>query len=238
MVSRLGATPLRMDLTDAASIAAAVEALRAETGPGGPSAVVHNSAIAIPGAVMDVPTEALRAIFEVNLFGLHELNRHLLPGLCAVPGGGRLVLMSSILGRLSLRFRGAYQMTKYAVEAYADTLRVEHRPSELKVSLIEPGPVTSNMRATAMKLFERNIDVAGSRFKEEYQDILHALSSEGEEDRNAVTPAEAAAVIRRCLEAPRPKARYVITRQARLGLLAKALLPTPWLDELFRDRRY
>ena len=112
---------------------------------------------ACPGAVEDLPTDALRDIFEANFFGWHELSRQVIPVMRA-QGHGRIVQNSSILGFTPLPWRGAYVSTKYALEGLTDTLRIEMRGTGVEVSLIEPGPVTSLIRQNAIPHFERWID--------------------------------------------------------------------------------
>src|SRR5690606_37310054 len=108
-------------------------------------AVFHNGGFAQPGAIEDLPVEALRAQFEANVFGWHALTRLAIP-VMRRQGHGRIVFCSSVLGFMPGRFRGAYVASKHAIEGYADTLRIELEGSGIAVSLIEPGPIASRFR--------------------------------------------------------------------------------------------
>jgi len=145
----------RIDYVDATSIETGLAEVLAATG-GTLDALFNNGAHGLPGAVEDLPTEALREIFEVNFFGWHELTRRVIPVMRA-QGNGRIVQCSSVLGLIAFPWRGAYVATKFALEGLTDTLRLELHDTEIKVVLIEPGPVTSRLRENAIPLFERFI---------------------------------------------------------------------------------
>src|SRR5690606_11331419 len=134
----------RLDLDDPESIASALADVLAATG-GTLDALYSNAAFACPGAVEDIPREAMRAIFETNLFGALDLTNRVIPVMRA-QGHGRIVWCSSVLGLVTQRWRGAYVATKFAMEGLADTLRLEMLGTGIHVSLIEPGPITSRIR--------------------------------------------------------------------------------------------
>jgi NAD(P)-dependent dehydrogenase (short-subunit alcohol dehydrogenase family) len=136
-----GFEAVRLDYTDAGSIAAALDAVLAKTG-GKLDALFNNGGYAQAGALEDLSTDLVRAQFEVNFFGWHELTRRVIP-VMRRQGFGRIVFCSSVLGYMSVRYRGAYSASKYAVEAMADTLRLELHGSGIRVVLIEPGPIAS-----------------------------------------------------------------------------------------------
>ena len=128
--------------------------------------VFLNGAYALPGALEDVSRHALRDILEANLLGPHDLTRRLMPALRA-RGEGRIVACSSVFGRLSLRYRGPYNISKFALEAWADALRREIEGAEspmpgIRVSLILPGPIRTPFRAKSAPRFEAEIDPAAS----------------------------------------------------------------------------
>ena len=127
---------------------------------------LFNGVYGQPGALEDLPTEALREQFETNLFGWHHLIRQILPH----AGGrrGRIVQNSSVLGLVAMKYRGAYNASKFALEGYTDTLRLELAGSGVHVSLIEPGPIDTRFRANAREAFLRHIDPSASR----HQDAL------------------------------------------------------------------
>jgi NAD(P)-dependent dehydrogenase (short-subunit alcohol dehydrogenase family) len=160
----------RIDYEDAESIVTGLAEVLEATG-GTLDALFHNGAYAIPGAVEDLPTGALRQIFEANLFGWHELTRHVIPVMRA-QGGGRIVMNSSVLGFIGLKWRGAYVATKHALEGLTDVLRLEMADTPVKVILIEPGPMTSRIRANSIPHFERWIDWEASPRAEQYRATL------------------------------------------------------------------
>ena len=127
-------------------------------------------------------------------------------------------------------FRGAYNASKYAIEGFADTLRLELRDTDIKVSLIEPGPIESKFRANSLIALKENIDMESSVHRDLYKKNVARLEKEG----SAVPftlPAEA--VLKKviyALESPRPKARYYVTFPTYLFATLKRLLPTKWLD--------
>ena len=145
-----------LDLTDTASIHAALAQTLDRTG-GRLDALFNNGAFALPGAVEDLPTEGLRALFETNLFGWHELTRAVLP-LMRAQGHGRIVQNSSVLGLAALKWRGAYVASKFALEGLSDVMRLELAGTGIHVALIEPGPITSRIRENSIPHFERWID--------------------------------------------------------------------------------
>ena len=118
-----GLESFRLDYTDEASIGAAVDEVLERTG-GTLDAVFNNGAYGCPGAVEDLPTGALREIFETNLFGYHELTRRIVP-VMRKQGHGRIVNCSSVLGLVPMRWRGAYVATKFAMEGLTETFRIE-----------------------------------------------------------------------------------------------------------------
>ncbi|MDQ3582602.1 MAG: SDR family NAD(P)-dependent oxidoreductase, partial [Pseudomonadota bacterium] len=136
-LSAEGFTAVQLDLANSASIRAAVETTLAHTG-GRIYGLFNNGGFGQLGALEDITREALRAQFEVNVFGAHELTRLILPVMRA-QGQGRIIQNSSLLGLVALKYRGAYSASKFALEALSDTLRQELRGTGIRVVLIEPG---------------------------------------------------------------------------------------------------
>jgi NAD(P)-dependent dehydrogenase (short-subunit alcohol dehydrogenase family) len=219
-----------LDYADESSIAAAVADVAARTG-GRLDALFNNGAFACPGLVEDLPREALRAIFEVNLFGYHDLTRRVLP-LMRANGGGRIVNCSSVLGLVAATWRGAYVATKFAMEGLSDVLRIEMRGSGIHVILLEPGPIGTKIRVNAIPHFERWIDWQASARKADYERLRHRLYESRGPDRFELPATAVTAVLVRALEAPRPKARYGVTVPTRVMGALKRLLPTAALDWL------
>ena len=225
---------VRLDYEDGSSIETGFREVLELTG-GRLDALFNNGAYAIPGRVEDLPTDALRQIFEANLFGWHELIRHALPVMRA-QGHGRIVQNSSVLGLIALKYRGAYNATKFALEGLSDTLRIEIESADIHVSTIEPGPIATKFRQNAKPQFERWIDRKNSPNRKFYERKMIPRLNTGEGDTQPFElPAEAVArKLVHALESRRPKPRYYVTTPTyALGVL-KRLLSTRLLDKVAR----
>ena len=218
-----------LDYADEASIAAAVAEVQARGGR--LDALFNNGACGCPGLVEDLPRGALREIFEVNLFGTHDLTRRVIPMMRA-QGHGRIINCSSVLGLVAAQWRGAYVATKFAMEGLTDVLRIEMRGTGIKVILIEPGPVTSRIRQNAVPHFERWIDWQGSARAADYAALRHRLYESREPDRFELPASAVTAALVRALENPRPKAHYYVTLPTHLMGMARRILPVRMLDWL------
>lgn len=228
----MGLESFVLDYADEASIAAAVDEVKTRTG-GTLDALFNNGAHGCPGAVEDLPTAALRAIFEVNLFGYHTLARLVIPMMRA-QGAGRIVNCSSVLGLVPMKWRGAYVATKYAMEGLTDVLRLEMEGTGIKVILIEPGPITSSIRKNSIPHFERWIDWKNSSRAAEYQSLLARLYEARGPDRFELPASAVTAKLVHAAESSRPKARYFVTKATYIMNLARRILPTSGLDWMIR----
>ena len=224
-----------IDYEDPASIAAGLDEVLAATG-GRLDALFNNGAYAIPGAVEDVPTDALRAIFEANLFGWHDLTRRAI-AVMRTQGHGRIVQCSSVLGFVPMPWRGAYVATKYALEGLTDVLRMEMRDTPLHVVLIEPGPITTDFRRNARAQFERWIDWQASPRAPQYRDrLLARLYADTGPDAFELPPAAVTRRLIHALESPRPRRRYFVTLPTTAMAVLMRLLPFAALDRLLTRR--
>ena len=194
-------------------------------------AVFNNGAFASPGLVEDLPTDALRAIFEANFFGWHELTRKVIP-IMRKQCHGRIVQCSSILGFITLPWRGAYNSTKFALEGLSDTLRIEMRGTGIKVILIEPGPITSKIRQNSIPHFERWIDHETSSRSSEYQNLIYRLHKDTEPDKFELPASAVTKKLIHALESPKPRPRYYVTTPTYMFGILKRMLPTRILDWL------
>lgn len=225
-----GFEALKLDYEDADTIKAAADMVLERTG-GALDALYNNGAYAVPGALEDIPTPALRALFEANFFGWHDLTRQIVPAMRARKSG-RIVQCSSVLGLVAMKYRGAYTASKFALEGYSDTLRQELTGTGVHVSLIEPGPIGTRFTENALANFDRWIGPEGllaSNHRTTYEKRRVRMES-GEPGPFKLPPE---AVVRRlvhAVEARRPKARYHVTVPTRLMSVARRLLPTPALD--------
>jgi NAD(P)-dependent dehydrogenase (short-subunit alcohol dehydrogenase family) len=212
-----------MDYTQVETIHALVSDVLERTG-GTLDALYNNGAYGQPGAVEDLTTDVLRAQFETNVFGWHELTRAIIP-VMRRQGHGRIVQCSSILGLVPYRWRGAYTASKFALEGLTITMAMELKGSGIKVSLIEPGPIRSNFTANALRHVERNIDLVNSVHRVEYQKQLARLRGESAGVKGKLGPEAVYEVLKHALTSPRPKPHYVVTTPAKRGVLLKRLLP-------------
>ena len=223
----------RIDYADEASIENGLTALLEAT-EGRLDALFNNGAYACPGAVEDLPTDALREIFEANLFGWHALTRLVIPVMRA-QGHGRIVQCSSVLGFVSLPWRGAYVSTKFALEGLSDTLRIEMHGTGVEVILIEPGPITSRIRQNSIPHFERWIDWQASPRAQQYKTTLRKrLYRDSAPDRFELPASAVTKKLIHALEAQRPRPRYYVTTPTYLMGTLRRLLPTRMLDRVLR----
>ena len=220
-----------LDQSDTASMTAAVEETLSRTG-GTLDALFNNAAFGFPAAVEDVPTDALRSIFETNLFGYHELTRQVIP-IMRAQGHGRILNCSSVLGFAALKMRGAYNSTKFAMEGLTDTLRIEMRGTGINVVLIQPGPITSKLRQNSIPHFEKWINWQASARKQEYEDkVLKRLYEDRGADRFELPASAVSDKVWQALTDENPKARYKITTPTYLMAVLKRILPTRMTDWL------
>lgn len=229
MLRRARMRPIKMDLFSSESIHRAVDLMLEET-EGALGAVVNNAGFGMPGAIEDLSRDAMRRQFEVNLFGLQELTNRLIP-LFRRQGFGRIVNVSSVLGRITLPFMGIYSASKFALEAVSDALRVELSGEPVSVSLIEPGPIESRFSASSAVRGEQYLTLTNSRFSAGYVRYFDLRRDGGmREDRFRLPPEAVAEKIFHALDSPRPKIRYRVTVPAYLGDWAARFLPAAWVD--------
>ncbi|MBC2883815.1 SDR family oxidoreductase [Ochrobactrum sp. CM-21-5] len=223
-----------LDYTEPASIEALVEDVLRQTS-GKLDALFNNGAYAQPGAVEDLPVEALRAQFEANFFGWHDLTRRIVPVMRA-QGHGRIVHCSSILGLVPMKWRGAYVASKFAIEGLMLAQRMELEGSGIDVSLIEPGPIASRFTYNAAMHAQAVIDMEASVHRELYQRQMEKLKTGGTKSKNKLGPEAVYDVLLHALEAPRPRPHYAVTRPAKLGILARRLMPARWLYRMLSEQ--
>jgi NAD(P)-dependent dehydrogenase (short-subunit alcohol dehydrogenase family) len=222
--------PLRLDVTDRASIDAAARAI-AESGL--PlRGVVCNAGIAVAGPLEYLPVDELRRQFEVNLFGALEVAQAFLPQLRAARG--RLVFVGSSSGRLAVPFIAPYSASKFALRALTDGLRVELAPFGVSVSLVEPSavktPIWAKGRASKPALMAQLPPQALERYGAAIEAVFAATDRE---ERGAMPVATVTHAIRHALTAPKPRANYLLGTAARAGSIV-ALLPASVRDRLVR----
>lgn len=224
-----------LDYEEPATIAAAASETLDRTG-GRLDALFNNGAYAVPGAVEDVPTDALRANFEANLFGWHDLTRRLIP-VMRRQGSGRIVQCSSVLGFVALPMRGSYNATKYALEGLTDTMRIELRGTGIHVALIEPGPIATRFGINAQEQFRRWMDSPEeSAFRDVYEDWRLRPAETRPDSPHTLPPEAVAKKLMHAIESPSPRARYYVTYPTYLMGALRRLLPTRALDRVLANR--
>lgn len=194
-------------------------------------AVFHNGAYGQAGAVEDLSRDAMEKQFAANVFGWMELNNRLIV-MMRQNNRGRIIFNSSVLGLISLPYRGAYNASKYAIEGFADTLRMELMDTGLEVSLIEPGPIESKFRANSLAAMKENIDMESSPHRDLYRKTVARLEKEGPAVPFTLPPEAVLKKVVHALESPRPQARYYVTKPTYIFGFMKRILSTKWLDKL------
>ena len=217
-----------LDYADEDSIAAALAETLRLTG-GTLDALYNNGAFASPGLVEDLPRGALRDIFEVNLFGYHDLTRRVIPVMRA-QGHGRIINCSSVLGLVGLQWRGAYVATKFAMEGLTDVMRLELHGTGIRCILIEPGPITSMIREKAIPHFEKWIDWKASAQSGKYEQFMHRLYENRGKDKFELGPEAVTAKLIHALESRNPRPRYYVTLPTHFAGTMRRLLSTRMMD--------
>jgi NAD(P)-dependent dehydrogenase (short-subunit alcohol dehydrogenase family) len=228
---KTGLQCIQLDLDDDRSISAAFDDAMDLSG-GKLYALVNNGAYGQPGAVEDLSRPALRAQFETNVFGTQALTNLVVP-VMRKHDQGRIIQLSSVLGFVCLKYRGAYNASKYALEALTDTMRLELGNTGVRFSLIEPGPIESNFRENAYRKYRDNIDYDSSRYRAEYNQLEERLKSE--EPVRFIQPPEAVLQkVVHALESEHPKIRYRVTTPTRILGPLKRLLPDAIMDVVLK----
>ncbi len=188
----------------------------------------NNAGYGQMGATEDITTDVLRRQFETNLFGLFEMTNRVLKIMRKV-GQGKIIQHSSVLGLVSLKFRGAYNASKYALEGLSDTLRLELKDTDIDVVLLDTGPVTSGFRANAIKNLQAHVDIENSRFKGSYHKSIAATKSDVPFNLESI---DVAKVVEKIIISKNPKPRYYITKATYILGFCKRILSTNMLDKL------
>lgn len=225
-----GLTAITLDLAEPESISQAV-AETLELTDGKLFALFNNGAYGQAGAVEDLQRDVLRAQFEANLFGTIDLTNRIIP-VMRQQGYGRIIMNSSVLGLITLRYRGAYNASKFALEGITDTLRMELAGSGIHVSLIEPGPIKSRFRANAFAAYQANINSEDSAHREIYKKMEQRLQKKGAAAPFTLGPEAVLKKVVHALESTRPKPRYFVTVPTHLFAIMRRLLSTRMLDRL------
>lgn len=228
-----GCRALHLDVTDEDSMVAAVEQVEADAGSVG--ALVNNAGYSQSGALETLSIESVRAQFETNVFGLLRLSQLVLPGMRQA-GGGRIVNIGSMGGKLTFPGGGVYHATKHALEALSDAMRFEVQGFGVRVVLIEPGLIRTEFANTAVASVD-SISDAGpyARFNHVVQKSTAGVYT-GPLGRLGGGPETVAEVIHKSLTTKRPRARYSVTPSAKVALLQRRITPDSLWDLSMRSQ--
>jgi NAD(P)-dependent dehydrogenase (short-subunit alcohol dehydrogenase family) len=224
-------TPLFLDVTNTSSIAASVDTVAAAVGETGLAGLVNNAGIAVAGPLEFLPVAEIRRQLEVNVIGQIAVTQAFLPLLR--PGQGRIVNVGSLAGRIALPFLGPYNVSKFALEAFTDSLRLELRPWGIRVSIIEPGFIATPIWGKSMAATDDIFKNLPQRASDLYRPLLstaHKFATNA--SKNGTSVDEVAKTIVQALTVARPKTRYIVGRGSRLGTAVLEHLPDSLRDLL------
>jgi NAD(P)-dependent dehydrogenase (short-subunit alcohol dehydrogenase family) len=224
--------PVRLDVTDATSIAQAGKLVAHRCGDSGLWAVVNNAGISISAPLECVSMGAMRAQLETNVVGALAVSQHFLPLLRA--SGGRIVNVSSGIGNVAPPYLGAYAAAQFAKEGMSDSLRRELRPLGVSVTVIQPGavdtPIWGKMRRSANAILAGAPADVVEAYTARFSAFLNA--NEARAKTSKTTTADYAAAVAAALAAKRPKARYRVGADSRSSALARRVVPDRMMDAL------
>lgn len=193
----------------------------------------NNGAYGIPCAVEDLPTDALRQIFEANFFGWHTLTRLVTPSMIT-RGNGRIIQNSSVLGFAGLKMRGAYNATKFALEGLTDTMRIELDGTGVELVLVEPGPIRTKIRENSYGQFKKWITWKGTRQEKMYKHILipRLEAVNPPKDRFELMPDAVTDAVVHAATAEQPRIRYRITTATKAMAILKRITTSRGFDRI------
>ncbi|HEV3070229.1 MAG TPA: SDR family oxidoreductase [Solirubrobacteraceae bacterium] len=224
-------TPVQLDITDSAQIAAAAELVEQRTGAQGLDALINNAGIAIGGPLEMLPLAELRGLMDVNFFGQVAVTQALIPALRKARG--RIVLLSSIGGLITTPYMSPYHASKYALEAVGNALRVELARSHIQVALIEPGSVATPIWDKGNELID-GVEIP-EQLRQYYGHVPKAMEKTLKDTaKRGVPPERVAKTIERALTTKRMRARYLIGLDAHAMVWASRLLPDLVFDRVLR----
>lgn len=218
---------LPMDLTRAADISGGVSRLIEEQGR--IDALVHFAGMGLRGFFEDLLLDEIRRVYEVNVFGAMALTQAVLPHMRAV-GAGRIVITSSIAGRIGSMTISGYASSKWALEGWAECLSQEVAPLGIRVSLLEPGLIRTEHFTKNRNRARRAVDPSSPYYQWfcQHEHIVDEILR-----RNRFTTADVAALVHRILESRRPKLRYVVGAKARLVLALRRVMPGELFERVY-----
>ena len=232
VLAACGVQVIQLELESPASIIAAATTLRALLDCPLDAAFL-NAGYAVAGAVEDLPLGAWHTQFQVNLFGQVDLASRLIRSRL-LSRGSRLVWCGSVLGIVPMPMRGAYAASKAAMEAVADTQRLELAHKGIAVSVIQPGPILTRFRANSLAALLRWVDLESTDYLPAYAATVARLRKVGASSAGTLGPDAVTEALLRCLDADRPAARYRVTRNTSVMEAMRRALPRRWLEAIVR----
>ena len=225
-----GLRPLMIDVADDGSVKDAAAEVQKATGNAGLVGLVNNAGVSWGGPLEFQELDEIRAMFAVNLFGLIAVTQAMLP--MVRRGGGRIVNIGSIGGKMSVPFVSAYSATKFGVEAISDALRVELRPWGIKVVCVEPGSIATPLWERGFEQFDRQVEKMSPEAMELYGDLIPRMRKIVKRQAKAgIPPARVADAVEHALTSKRPKTRYLVGNDARAQTVLR-LVPDRSRDAL------
>jgi NAD(P)-dependent dehydrogenase (short-subunit alcohol dehydrogenase family) len=229
-LNELGCEAILMDMDDSDSIQNAFAEVLTRT-QGTLDVLINNAGYGQAGALEDISREVLRQQFETNVFGLMELTRLAIP-VMRRQGAGRIINMSSVLGLISMPFRGAYNASKYAVEGLCDTLRLELKPAGIHVICVEPGPINSQFRDNVIDISLQKIEMTRSHFEKQYQQMLGAFKQKKSDSMFTKSTDVVVKKLIHAIESRNPRSKYPVTFPTHLFIVLKRILSINMLDRM------
>jgi short-subunit dehydrogenase len=229
MLKEKGFESIKLDVNDSESIRTGLADVLNKTG-GTLDALFNNAGFVMPGAVEDLSRDMMREQFETNVFGTMELTNLVIP-IMRKQGHGRIIQNCSMLGIVSMPYRGAYCASKFALEGFSNTLRQELRGTKIFVSIIEPGPIDSNLRQNALYQYQHTLRDKQSVHRGAYQKMEGFFFVPPHSERKLTQgPIAVAKKLIHALESSRPKAHYFVGMPSHLFAILRRILPDWALD--------
>lgn len=227
----LGLKAVLLDVTQAESRQAALQEVLNQT-DGQLDVLFNNSGIMIPGAIEDLSAEMIQEQFLTNVFAPIALTQLVLP-VMRRQGGGRIIQNSSVLGFVTMPFYGAYNASKFALEGFSNTLRQELRNTNIKVIIINPGPIKSKLRLNAYHKYQQTLkNNPHAVFAEKYKHMEENYFKQGDLDQVNPSPDLVSKILMHAIENKHPKSHYYIGTIAKVMAVLKRILPDRGIDWL------
>jgi NAD(P)-dependent dehydrogenase (short-subunit alcohol dehydrogenase family) len=223
--------PVILDVTSQTTIDAAAATVREVVGGGGLHGLVNNAGITVQGPLEFLPVDDLRRQLEVNVIGQVALTQAVMPDIRAARG--RIVNMSSVGGRVAHPFVGPYNASKFAIEAFTDSLRKELRPWGIDVIVVEPGSMATEIWDKGARTADDLLEKIGPRGRELYGKQLEKLRAvAAKTGERGGSPDNVAKVVEKALTAERPRTRYLVGPDARAQVVLSTILSDRAFDRL------